>query len=95
MTGSEMVLFLIRFWPALIPLIVYWLWLKWVGRKATIEGMPVLRFRDGPWYWAVLASLLIGAGCYVALALEMTPHKGTYIPPHMEDGRLVPGVVTP
>ncbi len=71
---------------------MYWLWLKKVGRKATIEGQPVLRFRDGPWYWAVLASLLTGVGCFIVLgSASIEGHKGEYTPPHIENGQLVPG----
>lgn len=88
-------LFLLRFWPVLIPLLVYWLWLKFVGRKATIEGRPVMRFRDGPWFWAVLASLLVAMACFVFVAEEATVGTtGDYVPPHMEGKTLVPGQVT-
>ena len=87
-------LFLFRFWPVLMPLFAYWLWWRNVGRKATIEGKPVIRFRDGPWYWAVLSSLLVAVGCFVFLSEESTKGtKGTYIPAHMENGVLVPGQV--
>lgn len=89
-------LLLFRFWPVLVPLIVYWLWLKHVGRKATIAGQPVLKFRDGPWYWAVLASLLTAAACFVLLGVQATAGgKGEYVPPHMQNGELVPGHVEP
>lgn len=62
-----MTFLLLRFWPALLPMLVYWLWLKRIGRKATIEGKPTLQFRDGPWYWAVIASLLTAMGCFIFL----------------------------
>ncbi len=90
-----MSLFLFRFWPVLIPLVIYWVWLRIVGRRATIEGRPVLRFRDGPWYWAVLCSLLIGVGIFLMLGTSIEPQRGTYIPPHLEDGRIVPPQVEP
>lgn len=86
-------LFFFRFWPAFIPLLAYWLWLSMVGRKATIEGRPVLRFRDGPWYWAVLASLLAALACFAYLGLSLPGSKGTYTPPHSENGSIVPGHV--
>ena len=86
-------LFLLRFWPVLVPIMVYWLWLYKVGKKATIEGRPVLRFRDGPWYWAVLASLLTGIGCLLVLGVSVESHTGDYVPPHMQGGKLVPGHV--
>ena len=86
-------LFLLRFWPVLLPLIVYMIWLHVVGRKATIDGKPVLRFRDGPWYWVVLSSLLIGIGCLMLLGSSVQDVKGHYTPPHLEHGQMIPGAV--
>ena len=90
-------LFLFRFWPVLIPLIAYEIWFCGCarpGRKATMEGKQVLRFRDGPWYWVVLSSFIIAVVCFIFLGEEATQGgKGTYIPPHMENGTLVPGQV--
>ena len=86
-------LFLMRFWPVLIPFVVYIIWLRRVGSKATIDGKPVLRFRDGPWYWVVLSSLLIGIGCLLLLGSSEENQKGDYVPPHMKDGKMVPGSV--
>jgi hypothetical protein len=87
-------LFLFRFWPVFIPLVIYWLWWHFIGRKATIDGKPLTRFRDGPWYWAVLTSLLIAVGCFIFLGKEsIQGGKGAYIPPHMENGTLVPAQV--
>lgn len=84
-------LFIFRFWPAFIPLIIYWLWYHHVCRQALIMGQPKPRFRDGPWYWAVLSSLLIAAGCFLFLGASHESEKGIYVPPHMEGGTLVPG----
>lgn len=87
-------LLLFRFWPVLIPLIAYWLWLQHVGRKATIDGKPALRFSDGPWYWAVLASLLTAAGCFIFWGSEAVQgNTGSYTPPHMEHGVVMPAQI--
>ena len=88
-------LFLFRFWPVLIPLIVYLLWLYIVGRKAKKAGQPGVHFLDGPWYWVVITSLVIGIGCFMLLATSLTGDAGEYIPPHMQKGVLVPGQVVP
>ncbi|MDX2095754.1 MAG: hypothetical protein SFW64_07455, partial [Alphaproteobacteria bacterium] len=58
---------------------------------ATIEGRPALRFRDGPWYWAVLASLLTAMGCFFVMGATIEAHKGDYIPPRIEGDRVIPG----
>ena len=86
-------LFLLRFWPVFIPIIIYIIWLYRVGRKATIDGKPIMRFRDGPWYQAVLASLLIGIGCLLVLGVSVEGGKGEYVPPHMKNGEMIPGRV--
>lgn len=86
-------LFLFRFWPVLIPLVAYVLWMNLVRRKAEKEGKPKPAFRDGPWYWAVLTSLLIAIGCFFLVAMGIDEGKGSYTPPHLEGGKIVPGQV--
>jgi len=90
-----MMLFLFRFWPVLIPLIVYWLWHRNAVRKAKKSGGPLPHFRDGPLYWAVLASLVTAVMCFLFLGLSHVGNSGKYEPPHMEGDRLVPGRVAP
>ena len=86
-------LFLLRFWPALIPLLVYLIWHQAQRHKAKKAGEPLPHFREGPLYWMVLATLLVAGGCFVLYALMQPEVKGEYIPPHMENGVLVPGTV--
>ncbi len=88
-------LFFFRFWPVLIPVVVYWIWFKTHVNKAKKEGKPAPRFRDGPWYWLVLSSLLVGIACFVGLGMSSLGAKGKYTPPRMENGVLVPGHVEP
>ena len=88
-------LLLFRFWPVLLPVLAYWLWLQTVARKARREGRQVPLFRDGPWYRLVLASLAIGVLCFVLWGAESEPVKGKYIPPHLQNGTLIPGHVEP
>jgi hypothetical protein len=84
-------LFLFRFWPVLIPLIIYWLWFIKIARSAEREGKPRPHFRDGPWFWAVLASLITGIGCFMMIGTSGEGNTGVYVPPHLENGTLVPG----
>ena len=86
-------LFLFRFWPVLLPFLAYILWLKVVGRKAEKEGRAKPLFREGPWYWLVFATLGMAFVCFVWLGATMDGNKGSYVPPHMEDGVMVQGVV--
>lgn len=86
-----MSLFLFRFWPVLIPLIIYWLWYRRVAGRAVKAGQPPPRFREGPWYWAVLASLLTAIGCFILMGTSGEGTTGEYVPPHMENGTLIQG----
>lgn len=88
-------LFILRFWPVLIPLVVYVLWIMRVRRRAAANGEPVPRFRDGPWYWAVLASLGVALLCFLWIGASQEAGRGSYVPPHMENGVLMPGKIIP
>lgn len=90
-----MSLFLFRFWPVLVPLLVYWLWLLLVRRRAVKEGKPKPRFSDGPWFWAVLCSLAVGLLCFLYLGMSAQGTTGDYTPPQFKDGKIVPGTVSP
>jgi hypothetical protein len=86
-------LFLFRFWPVLIPLLVYLVWFKVVERKAVKAGKPAPLFREGPWYWVVIATFGMAFLCFVWLGASIDNAKGKYVPPHMDAGVLVPGKV--
>jgi hypothetical protein len=89
-----MSLFLFRFWPVLIPFLWYLVWFMVVSRRAIKLGKEPPHFRNGPWYRIVLSSLLIAMGCFLVMYLAIAPQKGEYIPPHMENGVLVPSKVS-
>lgn len=87
-----MALFLFRFWPVLIPLIAYAIWMASVRGRARKAGEPLPHFfRDGPWFWALVASFALAMAMFLFFGLSHESVKGDYVPPHMEDGRIVPG----
>ena len=92
-----MALFLFRFYPVLLPLILYLLWLYFVRRRARKKGEPLPRFRDGSIFWLLISSLLIAVLCFLFLAFSVgdVGNKGSYQPPHMEGEKLVPAQVKP
>ncbi len=92
-----MALFLFRFYPVLLPLFIYWLWHLFAVRRARKNGSPIPRFRDGPIFTLLMASLGIAVLCFLVLGFSATENnnKGSYIPPHMENGKLIPGKVQP
>lgn len=91
-----MALFLLRFWPVLVPLIAYIAWMMSVRNKARKAGDPLPRFfKDGPWFWTLVCSLSIAIVIFIFFGLNIEGGKGEYIPPHMENGKIVPGQVQP
>lgn len=86
-------LFFLRFWPVLIPLLVYAIWMRNMRARARKTGEPIPDFRDGPWFWALIASLSIAVIIFLFLGLGHEENRGTYVPPHMENGKIIPGEI--
>lgn len=82
---------LIAFWPILIPPICYFIWLGIARYKARKNQTSITRFTDGPWVVVVIVTLLTAIACFLFWGLSFEPTHGTYEPPHMEKGRIVPG----
>lgn len=83
----------VRFWPVLLPILVYLAWLSYARRKAGHAETPKPGFFDGPWHWAVGAALLMAVGSMVllGLAVEEQTTEGRYVPARVVDGEIVPG----
>lgn len=88
-----MALFLLRFWPIFIPLFVYILWMIFVRRKAKKSGAPVPHFGEGPKFWTLVASLALAIGMFLVFGFSHERNSGDYIPPHMENGKIISGEV--
>lgn len=86
--------FLIYVLPLIAPSVVYLLWALWRlkrgGGNAEADMKTVAR--RAPWAKLVIAgvALLIVVLAIAALTGGEPPHE-SYTPPHMENGRLVPG----
>ncbi|MDX1484125.1 MAG: DUF6111 family protein [Alphaproteobacteria bacterium] len=81
--------------PLILPALGYLLW-NWIQLRRTIAGKraePPPGFADMP--WLVLAGAGVSLAVIAVLALAFmgggSPPGKTYIPPHLEDGKLVPG----
>ncbi len=78
--------------PLIIPAAVYFAWV-WYSRRRQKEGEPVPEAED-PWFWILAAAFVLMAGGLVFLALSDTSDTGgTYLAPHLEGGKVVPGEV--
>lgn len=89
--------FLLRFWPALIPLVLYFLWLLHRKKRAAAGGEEtppeVLR---GAFFWSLAASFVLLLASFLVLGLSQKPQReGHYVPPHYEGGKLAPAHTEP
>ncbi len=79
--------------PIALPFIIYGVGLLLARRKARLAGADgVPEWRDAPLTWLLIASALLVAASFVALALTSgSPPGGTYVAPQYIDGVIVPG----
>ena len=85
-----------RFWPVLMPFLVYALWMLKMRGRARKAGEPLPRFRDGPWFWAVVATFGVAIAMFIVFGVSAREGiRGDYTPPHMENGKIIPGHVAP
>jgi hypothetical protein len=77
--------------PLIVPSLLYYLWLRATGRLIAGIGVAAL-----PWPWLIAS----GVALTVLVLVVVTVHygnspTGAYVPPRVEDGRVVPGHVVP
>ena len=73
--------------PLLLPTALYTGW-----RVAAGRGINLLN----TWMWLALSGLILAALALVAMSVDFgEPRNGLYVPPHLEDGHVVPGHVAP
>ncbi len=93
-------LLLIRFWPALIPIMLYIL-LKWLKKPAASYEDVIDADKSSPhWiktplFWVITSSAVILLICFISLGVYSTQNsEGHYVPPAMgTDGKLIDGHV--
>jgi heme A synthase len=89
-------IFLIYVLPLLAPSLLYVLWRLWQIKRSsgTIEGDVKSVVRNAPWVKlaAIGTGLLMLVLAVAALTGGEPPHEA-YNPPHLENGRIVPGEI--
>lgn len=74
--------------PLLLPFVAYALYL--MATKRAREHGEVLE--DTPWYWLFISGLVLtGISILFYWYVIQEPAGGTYVPPHVQDGTIVPG----
>lgn len=77
--------------PLLLPIAVYLAW-TWIAGKGERRPEDPPRWYEGPWFWLIVAGFVLMAAVMGATAfLQGGDPASTYVPPHMEDGGIVPG----
>lgn len=85
----------IRILVVLAPVVIYLLWLRYRRRRQTAlddadDASLAAAQRELAWGIAFVAVLMISAFGYLAFSSGEEPGS-RYIPPHVEDGKVVPG----
>ena len=74
----------------LLPFALYALYLRFRGSE---ENAAPLKH---PWSILIISGLTLAATSFVVWGVfENENQRGVYVPPHLEDGRVVPGRVLP
>jgi len=79
--------------PLLLPTALYILWalstnrFRFVGALASWERLP--------WIWLGLAGVVMAGAVLLTMVESGDSPEGTYIPPHLENGEIVPGHAAP
>ncbi len=92
-----MALFLFRFYPVLLPLLLYLIWYYILRGRALKKGEVPPRFRDGPIFGLLMVSLSIAVLCFLMLGFSIASvdSKGGYEPTHMLSEKQAPAQVKP
>ena len=79
--------------PLLLPTAIYLLWVAVVDGPQ--EGGTV-SWTAMPWIWLDGAgAVLLAVVLFVVTVHFGAPQQGVYVPPHLEDGQIVPGHIQP
>lgn len=76
----------------LLPLILYAIYVATMRKRAQMIGAEKPSWEDGPWFWLVVAGIVLSIGAFVFLGISAgAPTNSDYIPPRIIDGKIVPG----
>jgi hypothetical protein len=79
--------------PLLLPTVLY---LAWVRLTRWSESESALFWQRQPWIWLAAIGVALTALVLVVVTVGFgTAVPGIYVPPHAENGRIVPGHVVP
>lgn len=78
--------------PFLLPLAGYTAWIWYRSFYAERHGGEAPKFEQGPWPLMLFLGALLSLGVLSYSALNTgSPPDEIYVPPHLENGQVVPG----
>jgi hypothetical protein len=83
--------------PIVLPSLVYFAWVAYENRRIAQGGEGTARrLEDGPWAWLIGGGVALAVlGAIAAAVLGGRGKEGVYVPPRLEDGRIIPGHLEP
>jgi hypothetical protein len=83
--------------PFLLPVLTYAAWVWYRTRYVAQHGGEAPRFEKGPWPLLLFAGAVLALGALgISAAFQgNSPDEGVYVPPHVKDGRVIPGHIAP
>ena len=77
--------------PLILPTVLYLIWAMAVRDSGSGRRLATI-VREGPWFWLIVAGLVLAGGSLIITALTSGSEPGaTYVAPRLENGRVVPG----
>lgn len=79
--------------PLVLPTVVYVLWLRLAPRSRVSDNVS---WHKLPWVWLAFSGVALTAIVLFVVTVGFgTPMPGIYVPPHVENGQIVPGRILP
>lgn len=81
------------FLPLVLPTLLY---LAWLGVMRWSRSSGAVSWRALPWVWLGVTGVALTALVLFVVTVHFgTSVSGVYVPPHAENGRIVPGHIEP
>jgi len=73
----------------LLPFAVFFSYAFFANKRRALDGGDPLRT---PWYWLIIAGLVLGVAGFFGMRLTADPHRGCYVRAHTDaKGKVVDG----
>ncbi|MEX0694853.1 MAG: DUF6111 family protein [Rhodospirillales bacterium] len=78
--------------PLVAPFLMYLAWNAYARARARQTGGEEPSLQKGPVFWSILAGFILLGASLITLAMigGTNPDSGVYIPPRIEDGKIIP-----